>query len=115
MRSFIKSYDLSNVKLKYKLMYMSYISVIIFYFILNKIKIYDIQYSSLLGLTNNSILSFVIMIIIPGSLLYYLYSKLNSKTDKELKLCNIFSNLNLFMILISFILIIRLLLIIQIK
>lgn len=115
MRSFIKSYDLSNVKLKYKLMYMSYISVIIFHFILNKIKIYNIQYSSLLGLTNNSILSFVIIIIIPGLLLYYLYSKLNSKTDKELKLCNIFSNLNLFMILISFILIIRLLLIIQIK
>ncbi len=43
MRSFIKSYDLSNVKLKYKLMYMSYISVIIFHFILNKIKIYDIK------------------------------------------------------------------------
>ncbi len=112
MKAFIKSYNLSNVKLKYKLMYISYMSIVIFYFILSKIKLYNIEYSPLLNLNANSIFSFTTMIIIPGALLYYLYSKLNNKTDKELKLCNIFSNLNLFMILISFILIIRLLLII---
>ncbi len=112
MKTFIKNYDLANIKFKYKLMYISYISIVIFHFILSKIKLYDIQYSSLLGLTNNSIFSFVIMIIIPGVLLYYLYGKLNIKTDKELKVCNIFSNLNLCMILISFILLLRLLFII---
>ncbi|WP_252242739.1 hypothetical protein [Clostridium sp. ZS2] len=112
MKTFIKSCDLSNIKLKYKLMYISYLSVVIFYFLITKIKLYDIKYSSLLGLTTNSIFSFATIILIPGALLYYLYSKLSTKTDKELKICNIFSNLNLFMILISFILMLRLLLII---
>ncbi|MBN1051312.1 hypothetical protein DV092_04485 [Clostridium botulinum] len=112
MKTFIKSYDLSNIKLKYKLMYISYLSIVIFYSLLTKIKLYNIKYSSLLGLTTNSIFSFAAIIVVPGILLYYLYSNLNTKTDKELKVCNLFSNLNLFMILISFILIIRLLLII---
>lgn len=112
MKIFIKSYDLSNIKLKYKLMYISYISIVIFYFLLTKIKLYNIKYSSLLGLTTNSVFSFAAIIVAPGILLYYLYSKLNTKTDKELKVCNIFSNLNLFIILISFILLLRLLLII---
>ncbi len=112
MRAFIESYNLSNVKLKYKLMYMSYLSIVIFYFLLTKIKLYDIKYSSLLGLTNNSVFSFATIIIIPGALLYFLYNKLNNKTDKELKICNIFVNLNLLMILISFTLLLFLLFII---
>lgn len=112
MKTFIKSYDLSNIKLKYKLMYISYISIVIFHFILNKIKFYNIGYSQLLNLNTNSIFSFTTIILIPGALLYYLYSKLDNKTDTELKICNIFINLNLIMILISFTLLLRLLFII---
>ncbi len=112
MKAFIKSYDLSNIKLKYKLMYISYISIVIFHFIVCKIKLYSIEYSQLLNLNTNSIFSLTTIILIPGALLYFLYNKLNDKTDKELKICNIFINLNLFIILMSFTLLIFLLLII---
>ncbi|MBN1073244.1 hypothetical protein DVV91_02655 [Clostridium botulinum] len=112
MKTFIKNYDLANIKLKYKLMYMSYISVIIFHFIVGKIKLYSIECSQLLNLNTNSIFSLATIILIPGALLYFLYNKLNNKTDKELKTCNIFVNLNLLMILISFTLLLFLLFII---
>ncbi|MBN1062690.1 hypothetical protein DVV95_12855 [Clostridium botulinum] len=112
MKTFIKNYDLANIKLKYKLMYMSYISVIIFHFIVGKIKLYSIEYSQLLNLNTNSIFSLTTIILIPGALLYFLYNKLNDKTDRELKICNIFVNLNLLIILISFSILIFLLFII---
>ncbi|WP_222634899.1 hypothetical protein, partial [Clostridium botulinum] len=78
MKTFIKNYDLSNIKLKYKLMYISYISIVIFHFILGKIKLYSIEYSQLLNLNTNSIFSVTTVILIPGALLYYLYSKLTN-------------------------------------
>ncbi len=112
MKTFIKNYDLANIKLKYKLMYMSYISVIIFHFIVGKIKLYSIEYSQLLNLNTNSIFSLTTIILIPGALLCFLYNKLNDKTDRELKICNIFVNLNLLIILISFSILIFLLFII---
>jgi hypothetical protein len=86
---FIKSYTLENIKSKLLILYLLNVTDIIFTLLLLSTGLF-MEANMLMAKAVNSLLSsFMLKIVLPAALLFYIYFRMKNASEKQLKQSNI--------------------------
>lgn len=93
MLTFIKTYDLTNIKRKFQLLYALNVSDIIITLFLYNTGLFEEANSLMAAMIDSNILSLGVKLLIPGALLYFLHYRIQSATISQLNKSNIILNI----------------------
>jgi len=95
MATFIKSYSLDFLKKKFIILYLLNVTDIIFTLLLLKTGLFAEVNFLMIKAVQSPVASIILKIIVPAILLFYLYSRIKSADEANLKASNIAINISL--------------------
>lgn len=102
MLAFIKKYSFEDIKYKLLILYLLNVSDIIFTLLLLTTGLYMEANILMVKAVESIPLSFILKILLPAALLFYLYIRMKKASEKQLKKSNIIINIAIaFYILIN--------------
>lgn len=90
MLAFIRNCSLNNIKSKFIIIYVLNITDVIFTLILLKTGYYMEANFLMAKVVDNHLTSFIIKVLLPAALFFYLYIRMQKASIRQLKLSNIF-------------------------
>jgi hypothetical protein len=95
MIAFIKRYNLETIKKKFIILYLLNVTDIIFTVLLLQTGYFAEVNFLMVKAVNNPVASFLIKILLPAVLLYYIYRRIRNAETSQLKASNIALNISL--------------------
>lgn len=93
MKTFIKTYDLENIKKKFIILYALNVSDIVLTLLLYSTGLFEEVNTLIAGMINSDLWLMAIKVILPGALLLFEYFRMQKATQDQLKKSNISINI----------------------
>lgn len=95
MIAFIKNYNLDSIKKKFILLYLLNVTDIIFTLLLLQTGYFEEVNFLMVGAVRSPIVSFLLKVLLPAILLYFIYSRIKDADASQLKASNVAVNISL--------------------
>ena len=95
MIAFIKNYNLESIKKKFILLYLLNVTDIIFTLLLLQTGYFEEVNIFMVNAVQNPLISFLLKVILPALLLYFIYKRIKGADPSQLRASNIAVNISL--------------------